>query len=58
MNADQLKSIQAPLKQKIRLRFTLDTDAPEDERATLIRLTERYCVVPQTLRQAPPIAVV
>jgi len=42
----------------IRLRFTLDTDAPEDQRATLIRLTERYCVVLQTLRQPPPISVV
>ena len=42
----------------IRLRFTLDTDAPEDQRATLIRLTERYCVVLQTLRQPPPVAVV
>ena len=110
MNADQLKSIQAPLKQQykddpnaavvtlsaeghatglscnvatgkaegdldfrgtlgvakdapvgfrdIRLRFTLDTDAPEDQRATRIRLTERYGVVPQTLRQPPPISVV
>ena len=42
----------------IRLRFTLDTDAPEDQRAALIRLTERYCVVLQTLRQPPPISVV
>ena len=42
----------------IRLRFTLDTDASEDQRATLIRLTERYCVVLQTLRQPPPISVV
>jgi len=41
----------------IRLRFTLDTDTPEDQRATLIRLTERYCVVLQTLRQPPPISV-
>ena len=41
----------------IRLRFNLDTDAPEDQRATLIRLTERYCVVLQTLRQPPPISV-
>ena len=41
----------------IRLRFTLDTDAPDDQRATLIRLTERYCVVLQTLRQPPPVAV-
>jgi uncharacterized OsmC-like protein len=42
----------------IRLRFTLDTDAPEDQRATLIRLTERYCVVLQTLRRPPPVSVV
>lgn len=39
----------------IRLRFELDTDAAEDQVATLIRLTERYCVVLQTLRAAPPI---
>jgi uncharacterized OsmC-like protein len=42
----------------IRLRFNLDTDAAEDQRATLIRLTERYCVVLQTLRQPLPISVV
>ncbi|MGH9253888.1 MAG: OsmC family protein [Vicinamibacterales bacterium] len=41
----------------IRLRFELDTDAAEDQRATLIRLTERYCVVLQTLRQPPPVSV-
>jgi len=41
----------------IRLRFDLDTDATEEQRANLVRLTERYCVVLQTLRQAPPIAV-
>lgn len=34
----------------IRLRFELDTDASEEQRATLLRLTERYCVVLQTLR--------
>jgi uncharacterized OsmC-like protein len=34
----------------LRLRFELDTDASEEERAALIRLTERYCVVLQTLR--------
>jgi uncharacterized OsmC-like protein len=38
----------------IRLHFTLDTDEPEDKRANLLRLTERYCVVLQTLRHAPP----
>ena len=37
----------------IRLSFTLDTDEPEDRRQNLLRLTERYCVVLQTLR-APP----
>jgi uncharacterized OsmC-like protein len=41
----------------IRVRFDLDTDAPDDQRATLIRLTERYCVVLQTLRQPPPVSV-
>ena len=41
----------------IRLRFELDTDASEEQRATLIRLTERYCVVLQTLRQAPAVVV-
>lgn len=35
--------------QHIRLRFQLDTDANESEIATLLRLTERYCVVYQTL---------
>jgi len=43
--------------QRIRLSFHLDTDASDDEVATLIRLTERYCVVYQTLRQPPEIAV-
>ena len=42
----------------IRLRFDLDTDASEEQRATLIRLTERYCVVYQTLRRSPEMAVV
>src|SRR2546422_4148880 len=40
----------------IRLRFQLDTDATEEQRATLLRLTERYCVVLQTLRQPPPVS--
>jgi len=43
--------------QRIRLRFELDTDATEDQLATLIRLTERYCVVYQTLRRSPEIEV-
>jgi uncharacterized OsmC-like protein len=41
----------------IRLAFDLDGDFSAEERANLIRLTERYCVVYQTLRQPPPIAV-
>ena len=43
--------------QNIRLRISLDTDATEEQRATLIRLTERYCVVYQTLVHAPEIEV-
>jgi uncharacterized OsmC-like protein len=41
----------------IRLRFELDTDAGPEQRRKLIELTERYCVVMQTLRSAPPVAV-
>src|SRR5215469_11041343 len=37
----------------IRLEFTLDTDEPEERRQNLLRLTERYCVVLQTLRTPP-----
>ncbi len=43
--------------QAIRLRISLDTDAPEDQLSTLIRLTERYCVVYQTLIHPPQILV-
>ena len=43
--------------QRIRLRFELDTDGTEEQLATLIRLTERYCVVYQTLRRSPEIEV-
>jgi uncharacterized OsmC-like protein len=39
--------------QKIRLRFVLDTDAPQEKIDSLIRLTERYCVVFQTLSHPP-----
>ena len=88
MNAEGLKAIQAPLKEKykqdpqsavitlraegrasgltckvetgvgfrdIRLTFELDTDASEEQKASLLKLTERYCVVLQTLRAAPPV---
>jgi uncharacterized OsmC-like protein len=43
--------------QRIRLEFQLDTDASAEQLATLCRLTERYCVVYQTLRHAPSIVV-
>jgi len=43
--------------QHIRPSFDLDTDASLEQRATLIRLTERYCVVYQTLRTPPAINV-
>ncbi|MEK6328780.1 MAG: OsmC family protein [Actinomycetota bacterium] len=41
----------------IRLRFDLESDASDDELATLARLTERYCVVLQTLTQSPALSV-
>lgn len=41
----------------IRLSFHLDTDANEEQRATLLRLTERYCVVFQTLAGSPALSV-
>ena len=38
---------------EIRLRFELETDADEEQLATLLKLTERYCVVFQTLAKSP-----
>src|SRR6476661_4428875 len=43
--------------ERIRLRFDLDTDATPEQRAKLVELTERYCVVLQTLRSAPAVSV-
>jgi len=43
--------------QKIRLEFDLDADANEEQLASLVRLTERYCVVYQTLNHPPGIDV-
>ncbi|MBO0809639.1 MAG: OsmC family protein, partial [Actinobacteria bacterium] len=40
----------------IRLSFELDTGASEEELATLLRLTERYCVVLQTIAHPVPVA--
>jgi len=51
-------SKEAPVGFKnIRLQFTLDTDASQEQLDTLIRLTERYCVVYQTLAHTPALSV-
>jgi uncharacterized OsmC-like protein len=42
---------------QIRLRFDLDTDAPQDKLDQLLKLTERYCVVYQTIRNGPPVDI-
>ena len=43
--------------QNIRLNFDLDTDANDEQIDTLLRLTERYCVVYQTLAKSPKIEI-
>jgi uncharacterized OsmC-like protein len=40
----------------IRLKFELDSDASEEQKKKLLELTERYCVVLQTIRKSPPVA--
>jgi uncharacterized OsmC-like protein len=40
---------------EIRLTFDIQSDAPRDKLDQLLKLTERYCVVLQTLRAAPPV---
>ncbi|MCC2690699.1 MAG: peroxiredoxin [Rhizobiaceae bacterium] len=42
---------------EIRLRFDVETDAPQEKLDQLLKLTERYCVVYQTIRSGPPVAV-
>jgi uncharacterized OsmC-like protein len=42
---------------QIRLRFDLDTDAAQDKLDQLLKLTERYCVVYQTIKNGPPVDV-
>ena len=44
--------------QTIRLRFELDTGATQDQLDTLLKLTERYCVVLQTLRSPPVVSLI
>jgi uncharacterized OsmC-like protein len=41
----------------VRLSFDLDTDADEKQKASLLRLTERYCVVHQTLSRSPALSI-
>jgi uncharacterized OsmC-like protein len=49
---------QAPVGfRSIRLGFELESDATEEQIATLLRLTERYCVVFQTLAGGVPVSV-
>ena len=43
--------------QKIRLSIELDSDASEDQKAKLLQLTERYCVVLQTLSKSPEMEI-
>jgi uncharacterized OsmC-like protein len=42
---------------QIRLRFDVDTEAPQEKLDQLLKLTERYCVVYQTIKSGPPVEV-
>jgi uncharacterized OsmC-like protein len=42
---------------EIRLTFTVDTDAPQEKLDQVLKLTERYCVVYQTIRNGPPVEI-
>jgi uncharacterized OsmC-like protein len=42
---------------EIRLKFALDTDAAQEQLDQLLKLTERYCVVYQTIAKGPPVAI-
>jgi uncharacterized OsmC-like protein len=42
---------------EIRLRFDVDTSAPQDKLDLLLKLTERYCVVYQTIKNGPKVSV-
>jgi uncharacterized OsmC-like protein len=42
---------------QIRLSFDVDTEAPQEKLDQLLKLTERYCVVYQTLKNGPPVEV-
>jgi uncharacterized OsmC-like protein len=42
---------------QIRLSFAVDTEAPQDKLDQLLKLTERYCVVYQTIANGPPVDI-
>jgi len=42
---------------EVRLRFEVDTPAPQEKLDLLLKLTERYCVVYQTIKNGPKISV-
>ncbi|MGB3489228.1 MAG: OsmC family protein [Xanthobacteraceae bacterium] len=42
---------------EIRLSFDVDTDAPQDKLDLMLKLTERYCVVYQTIKNGPKMSV-
>ena len=42
---------------EVRLRFDVDTDAPQEKLDLLLKLTERYCVVYQTIKNGPKVSV-
>ena len=42
---------------QIRLRFDVETDAPQEKLDQLLKLTERYCVVYQTIAKGPPVDI-
>jgi uncharacterized OsmC-like protein len=42
---------------QIRLRFELDTEAPQTQLDQLLKLTEHYCVVYQTIKNGPPVEI-
>ncbi len=53
-NPDRLQAKDVPVGiTDIRLRFDVDSDATDEQLATLLKLTERYCVILQTLRTPP-----
>ena len=43
--------------EEVRVRFEVETDAPQDKLDLLLKLTERYCVVYQTIKNGPKVSV-